>query len=95
MDPSALRCPLSGEVATKAEAVELVRTTWERAQAWSKQTGRPVGAEPGLRATEEVGLTFHRPRLQDRRAHKLALELLAGPWCACGLLREGMHSCGL
>ena len=39
MDPGLLGFPLSGEVATKEEAVEAVRSTWEKALAWSEETG--------------------------------------------------------
>ena len=42
MDPKPFGFQLYGEVETKAEAVEAVETTWERAQAWSAETGQPL-----------------------------------------------------
>lgn len=38
---------LSGKVESKEEAVEAVRLTWERAQAWSEETGRPLVLSKG------------------------------------------------
>lgn len=42
MDPGPLGFQLYGEVETKGEAVEAVQSTWDRAQAWSAETGRPL-----------------------------------------------------
>ena len=46
-DPRVLGFQLSGEVATKAEAVEAVRSTWEKALAWSEETGVPLALSKG------------------------------------------------
>ena len=70
--PRVLGFQLSGEVATKAEAVETVRVTWEKALAWSEETGLPLELSRGYMSPSMGWLGLLRPRQQDRRAHQVA-----------------------
>ena len=54
-DPRVLGFQVSGEVATKAEAVEAVRSTWEKALAWSEETGVPLALSRGYVPPKSLG----------------------------------------